>query len=96
MEETLTLHKLKVAQIFTRSLGTTNCIENINSQMAKYLRNVKHWSSSNQRQRWVAAALLELENNLNKIHNFKHLNKLQEAIKNHLSKKPLGKFSTKK
>jgi hypothetical protein len=44
----------------------------------------------------VAAALLELENNLNKIHNFKHLNKLQEAIKNYLNKKPLGKFSTKK
>ncbi|MBL0137842.1 MAG: transposase [Bacteroidetes bacterium] len=81
LEETLTLHKLKVAQIFSRSLATTNCIENLNSQMAKYVRNVKHWTNSNQRQRWVAAALLELENNLNKIHNFKHLNKLQEAIK---------------
>lgn len=87
IEETLTLHKLKVAQIFSRSLGTTNCIESLNSQMAKYVRNVKRWSNSNQRQRWVASALLELENNLNKIHNFKHLNKLQEAIKNQLSKK---------
>ena len=95
LEETLTLHKLKVAQIFSRSLGTTNCIENLNSQMAKFVRNVKHWSNSNQRQRWVAAALLEIENNLNKIHNFKHLNKLQEAFKKYLSKKPLGKFSTK-
>lgn len=64
--------------------------------MAKFVRNVKHWSNSNQRQRWVAAALLEIENNLNKIHNFKHLNKLQEAFKKYLSKKPLGKFSTKK
>lgn len=96
LEETLTLHKLKVAQIFSRSLGTTNCIESLNSQMAKYVRNVKRWSNSNQRQRWVAAALLELENNLNKIHNFKHLNKLQEAIKNQLSKKSLDKISTRK
>lgn len=96
LEETLTLQKLEVAQIFSRSLGTTNCIENLNSQMAKYVRNVKNWSNSNQRQRWVASALLEIENNLNKIHNFKHLNKLQTAIKNHLSKKPLGKFSTRK
>ena len=96
IEETLTLHKLKVAQIFSRSLGTTNCIESLNSQMAKYVRNVKRWSNSNQRQRWVASALLELENNLNKIHNFKHLNKLQEAIKNQLSKKSLEKIPTRK
>ena len=96
LEETLTLHKIGVSQIFSRSLGTTNCIENLNSQMAKYIRNVKQWSNSNQRQRWVAAALLEIENNLNKIHNFKHLNKLQEAIKNQLNKKPLLKISTKK
>ena len=96
IEETLTLHKLKVAQIFSRSLGTTNCIESLNSQMAKYVRNVKRWSNSNQRQRWVASALLELENNLNKIHNFKHLNKLQEKNKNQLSKKSLEKIPTRK
>ena len=89
LEETLTLHKLGMASVFNRSLGTTNCIENINSQMAKYIRNVKHWSNSNQRQRWVAAALLESENNLNKIHNFKHINKLKEAIQKYLKGKPL-------
>lgn len=44
----------------------------------------------------VASALLEIEDNLNKIHNFIHLNKLQDAIKHHLSKKPLVKISTKK
>ena len=96
LEETLTLHKLEISSIFNRSLGTTNCIENLNSQMAKYIRNVKQWSNSNQRQRWVAASLLELEANLNKIHNFKQLNKLQDAIRNHLKKKSLQKFSTKK
>ena len=95
LEETLTLHKLRVSSEFNRSLGTTNCIENLNSQMAKYIRNVKQWSNSNQRQRWVAAALLELEQNLNKIHNFKQLNKLKEAIKNYLKKKPLRKISTR-
>jgi transposase-like protein len=96
LEETLTLQKLQVAQIFTRSLGTTNCIESLNSQMAKYVRNVKRWTNSNQRQRWVASALLHLENNLNKIHNFKHLNKLQDAIKNQISKKSTLKISTRK
>lgn len=89
LEETLTLHKLGMSSLFNRSLGTTNCIENLNSQMAKYIRNVKHWSNSSQRQRWVAAALLEAENSFKKIHNFKHLKNLQEAIKNYLKKKPL-------
>lgn len=96
LEETLTIHKLKMASIFSRSLSTTNCIENINSQITKYTRNVKNWSNSNQRQRWIAAALLEIECTLKKIHNFKHIDKLQEAIKNHLRKKPLQKISTKK
>ena len=96
LEETLTLHKLKMSSIFGRSLGTTNCIENMNSQLTKHTRNVKNWSSSNQRQRWVAAALLEIEPNFKKIHNFKHIHKLQEAVKNQLNKKPLRKISTKK
>lgn len=96
LEETLTLHKLGMSTMFSRSLATTNCIENLNSQLAKYVRNVKNWTNSNQRQRWVAASLLEMENNLNKIHNFKHINKLQDAIKNHLNKKPLIKISTRK
>lgn len=95
LEETLTLQKLGVAQIFCRSLGTTNCIESMNSLIGKFTRNVKNWSNSNQRQRWIAASLLEVEHRLKKIHNFKYLNRLQDAIKNHLKKKPLLKKSTK-
>ena len=47
------------------------------------------WLNKSKKRKAIAAALLESENNLNKIHNFKHINKLQEAIKNYLSKKPL-------
>lgn len=84
LEETLTLHKLNLSSQLTRSLGTTNCIESLNSQLGKYTRNVKRWTNSNQRYRWVAAALLQIETRMQKIHNFKSLIKLNIEIKNYL------------
>jgi transposase-like protein len=84
LEETLALHKLNLARHLCRSLGTTNCIESLNSQLGKYTRNVKRWTNSNQRHRWVAAALLQIESRMKKIHNFKSLKKLNEEIKKYL------------
>ena len=43
MEETLTLHRLGVFEELGKSLKTTNCIENLNSQLVKYLGRVKRW-----------------------------------------------------
>ncbi len=40
MEETLTIHKLVLIMIFSRSFGTTNCIESVNSQLRKYTGRV--------------------------------------------------------
>lgn len=81
LEETLTLQKLKMASQFSRSLGTTNCIESLNSQIGKYTRNIKRWTNSEQRYRWTAVALLEIEKRMKKIHNFRSLSKLIEQIK---------------
>ena len=67
MEETLTLHKLGVAEPLRNSLRTTNTIENVNSLLAHGTRNVKRWSNSNQRQRWIAAVCLHAEKRLNRI-----------------------------
>jgi putative transposase len=60
MEETLILHHLGLIEEFRRSFATTNCIENLNSQVEKYLRKVKYWQTSSQRYRWVASALLDV------------------------------------
>lgn len=87
LEETLTLHRLNMARQFARSLGTTNCIESLNSQIGKYTRNVKRWTNSEQRYRWIAVALLQIEKRMKKIHNFKSLPKLIEQIKNTLKSK---------
>ncbi len=86
LEELLTLHKLDMTEEFSTSFSTTNCIESVNAQIQKYIRRVTHWSSSDQRYRWLAAALLEIELKLHKVRNFKHLYKLKKAIENQLKK----------
>ena len=81
LEETLTLHRLGLIEDFKKSFSTTNIIENVNSQIAKYTRKVKYWKSSNQRQRWIAAGLLEAEQKMHRVVNYQKLNLLQEKIK---------------
>ena len=85
MEETLTLHRLGLLEDFGRSLATTNCIENLNSQIEKYLRKVKYWKTSTQRHRWVVSALLDVENRMRKVNNYTKLslrrNKIEHELK---------------
>ena len=80
MEETLTLHKLKLSENFGVSLGTTNCIESLNSQLGRYINKVKYWKNSDQIFRWVACGLIEAERRMKKIKNFRNLNLLREKI----------------
>lgn len=86
LEELLTLHKLGLNEEFAGSFSTTNCIESVNSQLRKYAGRVKNWSSSDQRYRWMAAALLEIEYKLRKVDNFRNLKKMKEAIVKHVQK----------
>ena len=88
LEETLTLQKLKVNELFSRSFGTTNCIESLNSQITKYTRNVKRWMNSEQRFRWVISAFIEAEKSMKKIQNAKKIPQLTEAMKKKLTFAP--------
>lgn len=81
LDEVLTLQRLGLFSKFSKSFSTTNIIENINSQLAKYIRNVKYWKTSDMRLRWCASALLEIEPRLRKVDNFKNLNLLTEKMK---------------
>jgi len=51
LEETLTLHRLEVAEALSGSLETTNCLESILSQVERTVRRVPRWTSSDQRRR---------------------------------------------
>jgi len=82
LEDTLTLHRLGLFEQLGLSLKTTNCIESLNSQLEQYTRRVSYWKNSNQRQRWVATALLEIEPSLRKVKGFKFLPMLKNNMNN--------------
>ena len=79
-EETLTLHRLGVFALLGKSFKTTNCLESINSQAERRCHKVDRWVNSNQKQRWLAAALNDIEPRLRKVKGYRHLGKLRDAI----------------
>jgi len=87
LEETLTLHRLGVFPHLGISLKTTNCIESINSQLSRMLDRVTNWKNSNQKHRWLAAALLFIEPNLRKIRGYKALPLLRLALRKTIKQK---------
>ena len=86
LEETLTLHWLGVFAVLGKSFKTTNCLESINAMVARRCDNVDHWKTSNQKHRWMAAALLDIEPRLRRIRGYRHLPKLRLALKRELRK----------
>ena len=86
LEETLTVHKLKVTPILKKSLASTNPIENLNSLVGQYTDRVDYCKNSSQRQRWVASALTEIEPELRRLRGYKDLEKLRYAMKRPHSK----------
>ena len=80
LEETLTLHRLGVFARLGESLKTTNCIESLFAQVSQWTRKVDYWRNSSQKQRWAAAALLEIEPRLRRIKGYRYLPQLRAAL----------------
>jgi len=93
LEETVTLHRLGLFAILGASFKTTNCLESINALVEERCAKVDHWTNSNQRQRWLAAALLDIEPRLRKVKGYRHLPRLREALQRELN---IDKTSTTK
>ena len=91
-EETLTLHHLGLFKELGTSLKTTNLIESINAGLGQKTDKVDYWKNSEQKQRWVASALLDIEPRLRKIKGYKHLPRLKEILKNRMAEKELQKI----
>jgi len=84
LEETLTLHRLGLFEKLGRSFKTTNVIESIQARLGQYTDKVDYWRNSDQKQRWVAAALLDLEPRLRRVKGMKYLPELRLAIQREL------------
>lgn len=80
VEETLTLHRLGLATVLSRSFATTNVLESINAQVDRAIRRVTRWQSGEQKLRWVASAVLDLEPRLRRVKGSRALPQLRAAL----------------
>ena len=80
LEQTLTLHRLGLFEKLGKGLKTTNCIESIMALIGQRTDKVDYWRNSNQKQRWLATALLDIEPRLNRIRGYRYLPELRTAI----------------
>lgn len=87
LEETLTLHRLGVFRELGISLKTTNLLESIHARVEARVQKVDHWRNSDQKQRWLATALLDLEPHLRRVKNYQALPLLQRALQQHVEKR---------
>jgi transposase-like protein len=91
MEETLTVHKLRVPDQLRRTLSSTNVIESAFSIVETVCRNVKRWRTGDQIERWVGSGLLVAERQFRKVIGFRQIPLLLSSLANAVSKKPIVK-----
>jgi len=80
LEETLTLHRLGLFKELGRSFKTTNCIENLNALIGQRTAKVDCWRNADQKHRWLATALLDIEPRLRKVCGYRALPRLRAAL----------------
>jgi transposase-like protein len=91
LQETLTVHKLRVPDQLRRSLSSTNVIESAFSIVETVCRNVKRWRDGDQIERWVGSGLLVAEQQFRKVIGFRQIPLLLSSMANAVSSKPIAK-----
>lgn len=80
----MALHRLGVFVGLGSSFKTTNCLESIIALVEEQCAKVEGWTNSNQRLRWVATALLDIEPRLRKVMGYRYLPRLREPLQREL------------
>ncbi len=80
LEETLTLQGLGIEGTLYRKLRSTNAIENLNSGIATYSKNVKRWQGGSMVVRWVSAAIVEAGKKFRCVQGWRDIEKLVRAL----------------
>lgn len=80
MEECLTVSELRLPAKLRETFSSTNCIESGFSMVEHICQQVKRWQGSDHRLRWVGSALLFAESRWNRIHGFRHMPMLLNAL----------------
>ncbi len=90
LEETLTLHRLGCAERLGQSFLTTNMLESVLAQVEQRTGKVDRWTNSDQKQRWLATALLDIEPRLRRVRGYRTLRQLRTAIQSTVTKAQQG------
>lgn len=80
LEETLTVLKLRLPQTLTRSLSTTNAIENLMSAIRRTTRRVARWKNGSMIRRWVGMAVLNAQKRFRRLKGHRETPILFEAL----------------
>jgi len=88
LEETLTVHRLRVPDQLRRTLSSTNVIESAFSIVETVCRNVKRWRAGDQTERWVASGLLVAERQFRKVIGYRQIPMLLASMAEPVAKKP--------
>ena len=91
MEETLTVHKLRVPDQLRRTLSSTNVIESAFSIVETVCRNVKRWRAGDQIERWVGSGLLVAERQFRRVIGYRQIPQLLSSLSNAVAKKSVAK-----
>src|SRR5438105_7217824 len=91
MEETLTVHKLRVPDQLRRTLCCTNVIESAFSIVETVCRNVQRWLPADQIERWIGSGLLYAERQVRRVIGHRQIPLLLASMANAVSKKPIAK-----
>ena len=88
MEETLTVHRLRVPTQLRKTLASTNVIESAFSIVEQVCKNVKRWHGGDQRERWVGSGLLVAQRQFRRITGYKQIPALIRELEALASPKP--------
>jgi putative transposase len=85
IEQTLTVHRLGLPDILRRSFASTNTIESAYSRSRWVMRNVKRWTTNNQKHRWLATALLRAEKSFRRIKGYEAMAYLKVGLASYIA-----------
>jgi putative transposase len=91
LEETLTVHRLRVPPKLRRTLASTNVIESAFSIVETVCRNVKRWRPGDQIERWVGSGLLVAERQFRKVQGYREIPQFLASLASVVPKKAVAK-----
>lgn len=81
LDETLTVMGLGLSAFLTRSLSTTNPVENLNGRIRAVARRVKRWNDGTMILRWVLVGVLEAARGFRRLKGYRDMKLLVARLK---------------